>query len=445
MGLGLHGGGAGAVKFLLKSGAIVTVTDLRKKGVLKSSLDKLRGLNNVRFVLGRHKKEDFKNADIILKNPAVLPDSHYLKYAEELGIPITSDIAIFLKNCPARVIGITGTRGKSTTASILAEFLRMKFRKVFTGGNIRKSALELLPRLKKDDWVILELSSFQLHDLGYEKLKSAGPHMALITNILRDHLNWHKNFSDYIRAKSNIFKFQGPNDYLFLNPEDLILRGLTKKARAKIVSPRLARKYQKIVAKNLGRHYFTSIALAIAAAKKLGVGNGAIWKILKHYKGLEGREEAVSVISGVHFINDTTSTSPDAAIAAINRFKGSVPRDGKLILIAGGQDKGLDFNKMAEEVGKKVDVLVLLPGTATKKLKKELRIINYGTEKLKFVKSMRGAVKTAYLSSKRGDYVILSPGAASFGLFLNEFDRGNKFVQVVKALRNTKRYETTKN
>ena len=438
MGLGLHGGGTGTVKFLLKSGAIVTVTDLRKKGVLKPSLDKLRGLKNVRFVLGRHKKEDFENADIILKNPAVLPDSPYLKYAASAGIPITSDIAIFLNYSPARVIGITGTRGKSTTASILTEFLRMKFERVFIGGNIRKSALELLPRLKKQDWVILELSSFQLHDLGYERTRGAGPHIAIITNILEDHLNWHKNFSYYVHAKSNIFKFQGPDDYLFLNPEDLTLRGFKKKARAKIIFPRLEKKYKKIVEKNLGRHYFTSIALAIAAAKKLGVGNGAIKKVLNKYKGLEGREEKIALIRGVHFINDTTATSPDAVIAALNRFRNVISKKNKLILISGGGSKGLNFSEVSKKIAEKTEVLILLPGSATEKIKQALNAINFRPKTLKVtrkIKSMREAVRVAYQYAKRGDYIILSPGADSFNIFLNEFDRGDKFVEAVRLLK----------
>ena len=435
MGLGLHGGGVGTVKFLLRSGAKVTVTDLRSRKILKPSLHKLRRFKNINYVLGRHRKEDFTKADLIVKNPAVPPSSPYLRYAKDSRIPVTSDLAIFLRLCTASIIGITGTRGKSTTTYLIAKLVATKHKRVFTGGNIRKSVLELLPKLKLEDWVVLELSSFQLADLNLEKKQDRkSPSIAIITNILRDHLNWHENFREYIEAKANIFRFQKPSDYLFINPDDKILRGVAKKAPAQIILARLPKEYKKIIENNVGRHYFSSVALAVALAKKLGVSDKYIKRVLSTFRGLEGREEEIAVISGTHFINDTTATSPDASMAAIRRFRKLTPKGNQLILIAGGQDKRLEFRQMIKEIKKKVDTLILLPGTATEKIKNQKSKIKKSKVKIVDVKSMREAVKKAYLSSNFGDYIILSPGAASFGLFLNEFDRGERFVKEVRRL-----------
>jgi len=441
MGLGLHGGGLGTTKFLARHGALVTVTDLRSKSVLAPVIRELRGLKNIRYILGRHRKKDFSQAELIFKNPGVPPDSPLLKYAQKLNIPITSDVAFFLEHCPARIIGVTGTRGKSTTVKIIGGLLALKYKGVFIGGNIRKSVLKILPHLKSKDWAVLELSSFQLHDLNYQSKKERlNIHYAVLTNILRDHLNWHKNFSSYVNSKKNIFRWQKGDDYLFINTGDKLVKRLVKKAPAKIIYANSNRSYQKIVQKNLGKHYLPSVALAVSVAKKLGIKDKQIKKFLRRFRGLEGREEKIASLKGIHFINDTTATSPDATIAAILRFSVLPPRNKKIILIAGGQDKRLYFTKMAEAIKRRVDSLVLLPGTATQSLKRELKKTKLKPNAVKLknvreVKSIREAVQTAYRLAKKGDYVILSPGAASFGLFLNEFDRGEKFAEELTKLK----------
>lgn len=471
MGLGLHGGGIGTVKFLAESGAKLTVTDLRQPKILKPALRELAKIKNtrggqgrtIRYVLGRHQKEDFIKSDLIVKNPGVRPDSPFLTIAKKNGVPLTSDLGIFFKNCPGKIIGVTGTRGKSTTAYLIWRFLQEKFRgrnslwvspgagrpRIFLGGNIRKSVLALLPKIKNKDWVILELSSFQLHDLAQEK---QSPSLAVITNIFPDHLNWHKNFTAYVRAKSNIFAFQKKDDYLFIKNNDTLLQNLTKKIPSKLVSvkSRLAKGLEKLVDQNLGKHYQNSVALAVAVAKHFGVGDEMIQKVLKNFKGLEGRQELIATLKGVRWINDTTSTIPEATIAAVDRFakpthlnfsnRGGLAQNTKrqLLLIAGGQDKKLNFRKLAQNIKNKVAGLILLPGTATKKLKKYLLPLKGGLEIIE-VKSMSGAVKKAAALARYGDLVILSPGAASFGLFANEFDRGNQFVDYVNKL--IKRFE----
>lgn len=433
MGLGLHGGGIGMVKFLAKSGARLTVTDLRSQKILRPALKNLKKLKNIRYVLGRHRKEDFLKTDLIVKNPGVKPDSPFLDIARKKKIPVTSDVEIFFKSCPGKIIGVTGTRGKSTAAYLIWLFLKEKFknssRRVFLAGNIRKSALELFPKIRKEDVVVLELSSFQLHDLIPKKIS---PEIAVITNILKDHLNWHKNFQDYVRAKRQIFRSQKPGGLLFLDSREKTVQKIIRKTQSRIIFSRLSKDLGKITDRNLGRHYRGSVSLAASVARHWGVRENVIKKILIGFKGLPGRQEEIAKISGVHFVNDTTSTMPEASVAALYRL-GKIAR--KIILIAGGQDKNLDFRKMASAIRDKVSVLILLPGTATKKLKKLLRIADQSELRIIEAKSMSEAVKKAAGFAKRGDFVVLSPGAASFGLFANEFDRGEKFIDAVNKLK----------
>jgi UDP-N-acetylmuramoylalanine--D-glutamate ligase len=421
------------VEFLARAGAAVTVTDMRSARDLAPTLKSLRHLRGIRYVLGRHRDEDFLAADLIVKNPGVSPDSPYLRLARERGIPVTSDVGIFFRACPAPIIGVTGTRGKSTTTYLIWLLLKTKLgRRVHYGGNIRKSVLALLPHIKKNDHVVLELSSFQLQDLAAEKIS---PHSAVFTNLLRDHLNRHKDMREYADAKSVIFRFQKPGDLFFYNAADPAVRRLAARAPVRggvrAVSP-LSDSLGAAVDKNLGSHYRTSVALAVAVARQAGIPSDTVSKILRDWHGLPGRQEILAGKGGVLFVNDTTATIPDAAIAAIRRFRAMAGPDHRLILIAGGQDKKLDFRAMAGEIKKSVDTLVLLPGTATD----ALRLLLSGAT-MSDASDMTSALRTALDAAHKGDIVLLSPGAASFGLFLNEFDRGDQFVRAI-ALRRGK-------
>ena len=429
MGLGLHDGGVGTVIFLAKQGAKVTVTDLRSRRELASSLRKIAHLKGIRYVLGRHSRRDFVNADCVVKNPGVRPDSPYLLLARKHRIPVISDVGIFFDECPCRIIGVTGTRGKSTAAYLIWKLLKIKFPRIWLGGNIRKSVLEFLPRLRSHDIVVLELSSFQLHDLE-EVGKSPG--IAVVTNIMRDHLNWHATMRAYMAAKTVIFKYQHSSDVLFANAHDLKVRRLVRRAPSKVIFPVLPRTLEKIVDLNLGAHYRGAASLAVGVAEHMGVGREAIIHLVRAFKGLEGREEEIAVVRGVHCINDTTATVPEAAIAALVRFRACAGRHC-LILIAGGQDKNLQFKEMARVMRGYADEVILLPGTAGEKMKKELRSRKQQSRIVYTeVSSMREAVNAAFEHTKAGDYIVLSPGAASFGIFLNEFDRGQKFIEEVE-------------
>lgn len=459
MGLGLHGGGVETVKFLLKEDASVTVTDLRKRRDLAPSLKKLKKYKSIGYILGKHRKSDFLNCDIIVKNPGVAPDSPYLVFAKKHGIPVTTDVGIFFRRFPGKIIGITGTRGKSTAAYLIWRFLQKKIRgRVHLGGNIRKSVLPILAAAKKGDYAVLELSSFQLEDLSKERMhpvrspmrhrrignpdvpsgltsngmKRKSPEIAVITNILPDHLNWHKTFENYVRAKSYIFAFQRKGNYIFANTTDKTVRKMVRNSRSRVIYPVLPKKLRELVSSKIGKHYEPVVSLALAVAKHLGVPQRNTLRELARFSGLPGREEEIAVRRGVHFINDTTATIPEAAIAALDRFGRTA---GNIVLIAGGSDKKLNFGTFIKKIRAHVKILILLPGLASEKIKKGLKTVNYEAQKIYKVRSMKEAVKMANRLAQKGDRVILSPGAASFGLFLNEFDRGDQFVKEVLQLK----------
>lgn len=430
LGLGLHGGGTGTVRYLHKKGARITVTDLRSRSDLRPALRELERFKGIRYVLGRHREEDIRQAELIVKNPGIPEHSSYLALARKHRVPIITDLGIFFTLSPATIIGVTGTRGKSTTCFLIWKFLREKFGdRVFLGGNIRKSVLEFLDDLRPGDVVVLELSSFQLADLAP---LGKSPHIAVFTSIYRDHLNWHRTMADYIKAKKVIFQFQKPTDYLFANP-DAAIKKIVAKAPSRVLFPKIPRQFKKIVDDNLGLHYESSVALACAVAGHFGVSAEKMKDILEKFRGLEGRGQEIARAGGVRFINDTTATTPDAAIAALRRFTRELEKGRRLILVAGGQDKKLKFEEFARAIRMHADAVIFLPGTATDKI-----FLKVKSKKSKIsvaeAQSMKEAVAMARRAAQSGDIVLLSPGAASFGLFLNEFDRGDQFTNEVRKL-----------
>lgn len=426
MGLGLHGGGVGAVKFFAKQNARVLVTDLRTRSELKESLSKLKEFKNIKYVLGKHRVKDFKNTDLIVKNPGVPKNSKYLKIAKKHKIPINTDIGLFFEFCLSdKIIGITGTKGKSTTAALTASILKTKYNTVLA-GNIRMSVLGQLSKIKKDTVVVLELSSWQLEDFKNHK---KSPHVAVITNIMQDHLNRHKNLNDYIKAKKLIFKFQNSDDLLILNNDDKIVRKFANESKSKAIffSKLQAINYLKYI-KLLGEHNLYNISAAITTAKIFKIPELYIKKALKKFRGIEGRLELVKTSKEIKYYNDTAATTPEAVIAALSSF----PLRKNIILVAGGTDKNLNFTELIKEIikplskGGKIKKIILLPGTATQKiLKIEPRLDAFRA------KNMREAVKVAKKEAERGDVVLLSPGCASFGLFQHEFDRGKQFEDYI--------------
>ncbi|TAL20529.1 UDP-N-acetylmuramoyl-L-alanine--D-glutamate ligase [Patescibacteria group bacterium] len=447
-GLGLYpqGSGAAAARFFVRAGAKVTVTDLKTKKELLPALRRLRGIKAT-YILGRHRLEDVERADLIVKNPGVPANSPYLLRARAKGIPITSDTALFFRYCPAPIIGVTGTRGKSTTSALIAETLKADRRRTWLGGNIKISPLDFLEKARAGDWVVLELSSWMLESLDLER---RSPRIAVFTNLLRDHLNTYKNMNDYGRAKSAIFRHQDRGDTAVLSWDNPWTRRLARRApgrrvwtsiksrppgdavyldAGKIVEVGGGRRQTIASAASVtlkGEHNLENVLCAVAAARAAGAPLSAIQQALRGFRGLPDREEPVGVFGGVRFVNDTTATTPDATIAALR----ALGKDQKLVLIAGGRDKELLFDELARELPRFVKVLVTLPGSATEKLVSSIR---RAKSKLPIYRAadMRSAVRASRDYAKPGELVLLSPGAASFGLFINEFDRGEQFKKEV--------------
>lgn len=472
MGVGLHGGGVGVIKFLAQHGAKVLATDLRTKDELKESLELLKDLP-VDFVLGKHRLEDFTKVDMVIKNPGVPENSKFLVAAKKHKVPVESDIGIFFELCPAPIIGVTGTKGKSTTATLIAHLLKQKYPQVILAGNIRSSVLENLPKISKDSVVVLELSSWQLADAKNHK---KSPHISVITNIFPDHLNRYSSFEDYVEDKKLVFKFQDEKDFLFLNYNEKNLRELANEAKSRVYfyspqgddlllmkdwpslnqEPRLGayQKRKKIYfgmnqeevcelkeIKLLGRHAINNILAAVSVAKLFDLENSDIRLALADFKGLAGRLELIAEKRGVKFFNDTTATAPEAAMAALEALGDRWPDLKKrLILIAGGADKDLEFSNFAKKIVDSCLGVILLEGTATPKLEKEITKAMEAAPENNFAlfektDDLEKGVKKAVSLAKRGSIILLSPGCASFGLFKHEFDRGEKFNEAVGNLK----------
>lgn len=425
MGLGLyeHGSGIEAAKFFIRHGARVTITDLKTKAELAPQFKRLNKFiiqhhyHRPIFHLGGHLEADFKNADLVIKNPGVRNTSTYLAIAKAAGVPIETDVSIFFKKCPAKIIGVTGTRGKSTTTALIYEILKTTGDQVFIGGNILYSPLGFLDKLKISDWVVLELSSWALESL------TASPSVAVMTNIYPDHLNTYHSMAEYIAAKERIFKFQKKQDYLIINRQNKFTKKMAAKARSRVIffdqvkinNPRL-----------IGEHNEANIAAALAVARLAGVSEAMARRAIRQFKGLFGRLELVRQKNGIRWYNDTTATSPDGTLAALKTLARGKKKS--IILICGGVDKNLPYQGFGQKIAQVARKVILLPGTATEKFKSEL-------SRPFEVTSMTAAVALAKTLAKRGETVLLSPGAASLNIFKNEYDRGEQFVKAVNGLK----------
>ncbi len=451
-GLGLLGGGVGIVKFLANQGAKVIVTDIKTKEQLAPSLEKLKGLKNVEFVLGQHRKEDFEKTDMVIKNPVVPWTNEHIKLAIEKNIPVEMDSSLFFKLCKNPIVGVTGTKGKTTTASLIYEILKFAGKNPVKVGIGQASVLDKLEILKKDSIPVFELSSWRLSALGRAKLS---PHIAVIKNILLDHLNYYKTMDNYLADKENIFLFQKPQDFLVINGDDEILKKSSEKAKSQVIKFSLhSLKREKSIfidegtiyandgvdtkkivdtrdIKIPGVHNLTNVMAAAGAAIAFGISIEIIKKAMSEFKGVPHRLEFVREVGGIRYYNDTAATIPDAMMSALDSF--SQP----IILIAGGTDKKLDFSLAGKDILRKTKDIIFIKGDATDKLldeiKKNLPEMDKGREFI-IADSIEEVVEEANKKAKPGDVILLSPGAASFGLFANEFERGDKFRETIERL-----------
>lgn len=429
LGLGLNEGGVGSTKFFAQKGAEVLVTDIKSESELAPSLEKLKDFPNIKYHLGGHKNEDIDWADIVIRNQALRPNNPYLMYAREKGKLVRTDIGLFLESVnPKNIIGVTGTKGKSTTSSLIYEIIKSQGKKVIIAGNIGKSVLDLTDEIEDDTLVVLEISSFQLESFNVNNIS---PKYALITNIYPDHLNYYQTMENYIESKKTIGIHQTASDFLFLNKTDPTLNSpeflADLKAQIILFGPDdLPKNFKPQLP---GEYNLNNFAAAFAISKKLNLNEGKTLETMTHFKGVKYRMELVKEWNGIKIYNNTTATAPEPAIESLKTFP-------NCILIAGGMNKGLNYEEFAKAINQYAKSAYFLKGDATDEIKEHLKNLKSLILNLKSYDSLSEILIDVKKEAKSGDIILFSPGATSFNLFQNEFDRGKKFNQAVEKIFN---------
>ncbi|HVB75512.1 MAG TPA: UDP-N-acetylmuramoyl-L-alanine--D-glutamate ligase [Ktedonobacteraceae bacterium] len=441
MGLGVNGSGIASARYAAQHDAIVRVTDLRPAELLAPSISSLAGLP-LEYVLGHHREEDFRWAEIVIPVPGVKRNSPYLCIARDHGATVVQEIALFFEACAGRTIGITGTRGKTTTTTLIYEMIRASGQPVVLGGNVSGvETLSLLPAITPETQVVLELSCWQLNGL---EPYTTSPSVAVMTNVYADHLDTYDSMEEYIAAKANIFRHQRADDLAVFNYDNAITRRLGEEATSVTWYTSLerggsfARGSSDIVPFIFtdtplpGRHNLENILLATTTARLLGISDEIIAATVKTFRGVPHRLQEVAIINGVRYINDSASTMPVAGQVALQTFQEHI------VLVAGGNTKHLPLGEWPRLIAQRCRDVVLLAGTGTVEL---LPVLQEEADKLGVPDPLRGvfddftsAMDCAVSLTRPGDLLLFSPGFTSFGMFLNEFDRGDKFVAYVRTL-----------
>jgi UDP-N-acetylmuramoylalanine--D-glutamate ligase len=450
MGLGVLGGGVGVAQYLARHGARVTVTDMRDESQLQDSIAALAEWP-ITFHLGEHKPEDFTSAgaDVVVRNPGVPRRSPFLQLARESGVPVEMEMSLFFRACAAPILGVTGTKGKTSVSTLCGEILRQWRAETVLAGNMGISALALVDDIQADTPVVIELSSWQLEALDEHHL---GPRVAVITNVSPDHLDQYDGFDDYAATKRTIAHHGGPGSVVIYNYDDpecvKVVAETTSWAipfgirdagvdGAWLVGEELVWREngreqclpRPTQLQLSGDHGVANALAALAATRVYGAPMPAVQRGLAAFAGVPNRMEEVATIGGVLYVNDTSATAPAAAVAGLRVLH---QRARRVHLIAGGADKKTDLTPFADEIAALQPRVLLLDGTATPRLRELLdeRDVRYEGP----FASMASVVHGAASDATSGDIVTLTPGCASFGLFRNEFDRGEQFRAAVHAL-----------
>jgi UDP-N-acetylmuramoylalanine--D-glutamate ligase len=473
MGLGLNGGGLESARYLAGKGALVTVTDTKTEKDLAPSIEQLEedtGIRGrIRYVLGRHETGDFAKADMVRKNPGVKADSPYLAAAKR----IETDISLFLAASPARLIAVTGSKGKSGTASALYRALAEARKaglakgKACLGGNIAVSPLSFLDTLEENDDVVLELSSWQLGDL---RLCGAGkngtallkPRCAIITSIMRDHQDRYSGMEDYVNDKREIYRHQDRTDLTVASADDEWGKSFLRESPGRVLSfseqrpppetaaggwvsdggpgfVRLVPGAEPLLAVPAdpavpGRSQKKNLLAAALALLDLGFQAAFVRKSLGSFPGIEHRLELFHETADIRFYNDSAATIPEAAAAAVEALAGN-----PLVLVTGGTDKNLDYGPLVAAAAR-AKGLILLDGSGSEKIVPLLRAAGipfegpFGDLETAVTRAIEKAADLAAGTAEKPVCVVLSPGCASFGMFRNEFDRGRRWKEAVTRL-----------
>lgn len=436
------------IKYLAALGVNVTALDMAEEDELKSTLEELKGLK-VRYHVGKNYLQNLKGFDVIFKTPKIRYDIPELVAEKNRGAEITSEMEVFMKICPAETFAVTGSDGKTTTTTLICEMLEKAGYKCWLGGNIGTPLLDKIDEIKPTDKVVLELSSFQLHTMN------VSPNTAVVTNLSPNHLDVHKDMEEYIEAKKNIFLYQDQKGKLILNHDNAITRSFADQAKGQCVMfSRLEslkhgafvengyivykdeKRYFKIIKPEeillIGKHNLENYLAAISAVVDF-VSIDDIRKVAATFSGVEHRMERVKKLKDITFYNDSIGSSPTRTIAGLKSF------DRRVILIAGGYDKKIPYDEMGEVLAEKVKTLVLIGQTGPKieeALNKHIAATGKGKD-VQVVKcgTLEEAVDTAYKNAVGGDAVVFSPASASFDMFKNFEIRGNRFKELVNALK----------
>jgi len=471
------------VSWLIKHGAKdITIRDknlnLKNQSIYaKASMGKLSIIN---YQLGEGYLDNLDKFDIIFRTPGIPYLHPKIQEAKKAGVEISSQTKLFFKLCPAKIIGVTGTKGKGTTSTLIYEMLKIaakhsslsgslaslsrnagtaislgKFAQlknnnskqtIYLAGNIGNDPFVFLDKLTANDWVILELSSFQLQDLD------RSPHIAVVLNITSDHLDYHSDNSEYINAKTNIVRYQRKDDFAVINQDYLTsfkfaeisptendwyfsvknsvdLGAFIKKEQ---IILRTKEKDLPIIdlkeIKLPGKHNLENICAAITASFLAGVEIKYIKKTIANFTGLQYRIQLIAEKNKIKYYNDSASTNPDTTIAAIKSFKQPI------ILIAGGSDKGVPFDKLGQEIVKSKVKKALLIGKTAVKINNAIKKNDKNFDSI-ICESLKKAMKMATHSAKPGEVILFSPASASFDMFRDYKDRGEEFNKQVKILK----------
>lgn len=444
--LGLGVSNIPAIIYLNKLGAIIYAHD--KIENLESKHEEIKKLDNIRFYLGNENLKDLNKVDYILRSPGVKPFLPEIEKAIKDGVKLTSEIELLVEYAPCKIIGITGSAGKTTTTTLITKILEDAGYNVWTGGNIGIPLFTKLDEIKNDDIIVLELSSFQLMTM------KKSPNISVITNIYEDHLDYHRDFEEYVLAKTNIFATQKENDICILNYDSNFTKDFEKiildkniKSKIKYFSENEIKKdgayinngviyYREndnatvvIDTKKLklkGNKNYLNVCTAICAVKDF-VEVKDIANSLKNFKGVEHRIEYVATKNRVEYYNDSISTTPGKAMAALTAF------DKKIILIAGGYDKNIDYSNIGKFIIKSCKAVILLGDTTQKIYDSIVNDDNYNKDciHIQKVDSLQEAVLVARKIANEGDIVVMSPASASFDMFKSYKERGNVFKELV--------------
>ncbi len=400
----------------------------------------------IEYSFGENYLSKLNGFDIIFRSPSCRPDLPEIEKEIQRGAILTSEIELVLELCPGTTIGVTGSDGKTTTTSLIYEILKEENLNCYLGGNIGIPLFTKIAIMKPEDYVILELSSFQLMTVN------VSPNIAVVTNVTPNHLDIHKSYEEYIQAKANIFKYQNENDLLVLNYDNEITKKFAKTAKSKVIFFSSKEKLDnglildnKIIkecdnglrrhllnTKNIklrGIHNCENICAAIVATSKIASVDSQIRAVSK-FSGVNHRLEFVKEINGVKWYNDSIASSPTRTIAGLNSF------DEEIVLIAGGYDKHLDYKPLAKPIINKVSKLILLGQTSDKIYQEVTKLLSIENKKLDIFRTttLEEAINKAKEVSKKGDIVLFSPASASFDMFKNFEERGNKFKDLVNKL-----------